>query len=280
MKLINFHAADGVRAGLLRDGGVEDLKASGLWQGPAPVAKADILALAAQTATAKSPLIPLASLRLAPVVTAPEKILCVGLNYRRHAVEAGMAIPTTPVIFGKFANSLASHGDVVSLPPVDFKYDYEAELGVVIGAEARDVPVEAALEYVAGYCCANDLSARGAQLATSQWMIGKMLDGFLPLGPYLVTTDEVPDPQALQIRGLVNGAVMQDSSTSDMIFTVAEIISHLSRHCTLKPGDVIITGTPEGVQMGFKTPTWLKSGDAVTIEISGLGSLTNTLTKA
>jgi 2-keto-4-pentenoate hydratase/2-oxohepta-3-ene-1,7-dioic acid hydratase in catechol pathway len=280
MKLINFHAADGIRAGLVRDGGIEDLALSGLWQGPAPVANTDILALAAQTGTAGSPLIPLASLRLAPVVTAPEKILCVGLNYRRHAVEAGMAIPTTPVIFGKFANSLAAHGDVVSLPPVDFKYDYEAELGVIIGAEARDVSVEAALGYVAGYCCANDLSARGAQLATSQWMIGKMLDGFLPLGPYLVTADEVPDPQALQIRGLVNGAVMQDSATSDMIFTVAEIISHLSRHCTLKPGDVIITGTPEGVQMGFTSPTWLTSGDAVTIEISGLGSLTNTLTKA
>lgn len=280
MKLVNFQVADGIRAGLVRDGGVEDLAASGLWQGPAPVAKADIMALAALTATAKSPLMPMASLRLAPVVTAPEKILCVGLNYRRHAVEAGMAIPTTPVIFGKFANSLAAHGDVVSLPSVDFKYDYEAELGVVIGAEARDVSVESALGYVAGYCCANDLSARGAQLATSQWMIGKMLDGFLPLGPYLVTADEVPDPQALQIKGLVNGAVMQDSSTSDMIFTVAEIISHLSRHCTLKPGDVIITGTPEGVQMGFKTPTWLKSGDAVAIEISGLGSLTNTLTDA
>ncbi len=280
MKLINFHAGDGIRAGLLRDGGVEDLAASGLWKGPAPVSKADLQALAAQTTTARSALIPLASLRLASVVTAPEKILCVGLNYRRHAVEANMAIPTTPVIFGKFANSLAAHGDVVPLPPVDFKYDYEAELGVIIGAEARDVSVDDALNYVAGYCCANDLSARGAQLATSQWMIGKMLDGFLPLGPYLVTADEVPDPQALRIKGSVNGAVMQDSSTSDMIFTVAEIISHLSRHCTLKPGDVIITGTPEGVQMGFKTPTWLKSGDAVTIEISGLGSLTSTLSNA
>lgn len=279
MKLINFHAADGIRTGLVREAGVEDLALSGLWQGPAPVAKADILGLAAQTALPRSALVPLASLRAAPVVTAPEKILCVGLNYRRHAIEANMAIPTTPVIFGKFANSLAAHGDAVSLPAVDFKYDYEAELAVIIGVEARDVSVEAALGYVAGYCCANDLSARGAQLATSQWMIGKMMDGFLPLGPYLVTADEVPDPQALQIRGLVNGAVMQESSTSDMIFTVAEIISHLSRHCTLKPGDVIITGTPEGVQMGFEQPRWLTSGDVVTIEISGLGSLTNTLTQ-
>jgi hypothetical protein len=130
-------------------------------------------------------------------VIAPEKIICVGLNYRRHALEAGFPVPTTPVIFGKFANSLAGSGTSVALPDVDTKYDFEAELGVIIGRAARNVPVEAALDYVAGYCCANDLSARGAQLATSQWMIGKMLDGFLPLGPYLVTADTVKDPNRL-----------------------------------------------------------------------------------
>ncbi|SEM90503.1 2-keto-4-pentenoate hydratase/2-oxohepta-3-ene-1,7-dioic acid hydratase (catechol pathway) [Loktanella fryxellensis] len=278
MKLVNFHAADGIRAGLVRDGGVEDLAASGLWTGTLPVARAEIAALSARTTVAQSPLIALDSLRLAPVVVSPEKIICVGLNYRRHAVEAKMAIPTTPVIFGKFANSLSAHGDRVALPSVDDRYDYEAELAVVIGTAARDVSVADALTHVAGYCCANDLSARGAQLATSQWMIGKMLDGFLPLGPMLVTTDEIPDPQALQIKATVNGMVMQDSSTSDMIFSVAEIIAFLSRHATLKPGDVIVTGTPEGVQMGYATPTWLKPGDAVTIEISDLGRLTTVLT--
>jgi 2-keto-4-pentenoate hydratase/2-oxohepta-3-ene-1,7-dioic acid hydratase in catechol pathway len=136
------------------------------------------------------------------------------------------------------------------------------------------------LDYVAGYCCTNDLSARGAQFATSQWMIGKMLDGFLPLGPFLFTTDDIPDPQTLRIQCRVNGEVRQDSSTSDMIFSVAEIIAFLSRHATLKPGDVIVTGTPEGVAMGHKTPVWLKPSDEVAIDIAGLGVLTDTLIAA
>jgi 2-keto-4-pentenoate hydratase/2-oxohepta-3-ene-1,7-dioic acid hydratase in catechol pathway len=236
------------------------------------------LELSAKIGAPASPLVPMESLRLAPVVVTPEKIVCVGLNYRRHAVEANMPIPTTPAIFGKFANSLSASGDRIVLPSVDFKYDYEAELGVIIGQEARGVSVDRALDFVAGYCCANDLSARGAQLATSQWMIGKMLDGFLPLGPFLVTTDDIPDPQALRIQCQVNGEIRQDSSTSDMIFSIAEIIAFLSQHVTLKPGDVIITGTPEGVLMGHKAPVWLKPGDKVAIDIAGLGVLTNTLT--
>ena len=278
MKLINFYGSEGVQAGLVRDGGIEDLAASNLWQGPAPVALSDVSALARKLRAPASPLVPIKSLRLAPVVVTPEKIICVGLNYRRHAIEANMPIPTTPVIFGKFANSLSASGDRIALSTVDFEYDYEAELGVVIGREARDVSVDRALDFVAGYCCANDLSARGAQLATSQWMIGKMLDGFLPLGPYLVTTDDIPDPQALRIVCQVNGEVRQLSWTSDMIFSVAEIVAFLSRYATLKSGDVIITGTPEGVQMGQKAPAWLKPGDEVAIDITGLGVLTNTLT--
>jgi 2-keto-4-pentenoate hydratase/2-oxohepta-3-ene-1,7-dioic acid hydratase in catechol pathway len=277
MKLVNFHGSKGIQAGVVHDGGVEDLAALGFWQGPAPVGVSDISALAAKVVGSARPLVPMESLRLAPVVVAPEKIVCVGLNYRRHAVEANMPIPTTPVIFGKFANSLSASGERIGLPAVDFKYDYEAELGVIIGREARDVSVDRALDCVAGYCCANDLSARGAQLATSQWMIGKMLDGFLPLGPFLVTADDIPDPQALRVQCRVNGELRQDSSTSDMIFSVAEIIAFLSRHATLKPGDVIITGTPEGVLIGHKTPVWLKPGDEVAIEIAGLGTLTNTL---
>lgn len=278
MKLINFHGSEGIQAGVVHGGGVEDLAASDLWQGPAPVALSDISALAAKIGAPASPLVSMESLRLAPVVVAPEKIICVGLNYHRHAVEANMPIPTTPVIFGRFANSLSASGDHIALPTVDFKYDYEAELGVIIGRKARDVSVDRALDSVAGYCCANDLSARGAQLATSQWTIGKMFDGFLPLGPFLVTTDDIPDPQALRIQCRINGEVRQVSSTSDMIFSVAEIIAFLSRHATLKPGDVIITGTPEGVLMGHKAPIWLKPGDEVTVDIAGLGVLTNTLT--
>jgi 2-keto-4-pentenoate hydratase/2-oxohepta-3-ene-1,7-dioic acid hydratase in catechol pathway len=278
MKLVNFYGSEGVQAGLVRDGGIEDLSASNLWQGPAPVTLSDISALAGKLRAPASRLVPIKSLRLAPVVVTPEKIICVGLNYRRHAIEANMPIPTTPVIFGKFANSLSASGERIALPTVDVEYDYEAELGVVIGREARDVSIDRALDFVAGYCCANDLSARSAQLATSQWMIGKMLDGFLPLGPYLVTTDDIPDPQALRVLCQVNGEVRQLSWTSDMIFSVAEIVAFLSRYATLKPGDVIITGTPEGVQMGQKTPVWLKPGDEVAVDITGLGVLTNTLT--
>src|ERR1700758_2107101 len=277
MKLVNFYGSEGVQAGLVRDGGIEALSASNLWQGPAPVALSDISALAGKLRAPASPLAAIKSLRLAPVVVTPEKIICVGLNYRRHAIEANMPIPTTPVIFGKFANSLSASGDRIALPTVDSEYDYEAELGVVIGREARDVSVDRALDFVAGYCCANDLSARGAQLATSQWMIGKMLDGFLPLGPYLVTTDAIRDPQTLGVRCRVNGELMQESSTSDMIFSVAELIAFLSRYATLKPGDLIVTGTPEGVLLGKEAPFWLTAGDEVVVEIDELGTLTNLL---
>jgi len=212
-----------------------------------------------------------------PCVPHPEKILCVGLNYRRHAQESGMAAPAHPVLFAKFANALAAHQEPVPLPPSAQKYDYEVELGVVIGKAARDVSVEEALAYVAGYCAANDLSARDLQLRTSQWLQGKTLDKFLPVGPYLVTADEVPDPQQLRMRCWVNGALRQDSNTSDMIFSVAEVISYASRFMTLKPGDLISTGTPEGVILGDADPVWLRPGDEVSVEIETLGRLTNRL---
>jgi 2-keto-4-pentenoate hydratase/2-oxohepta-3-ene-1,7-dioic acid hydratase in catechol pathway len=277
MKLLNFRTEQGIRAGLLREDGVEDLAASGHWHGPAPFALEDLRWLAERVREPASGRVPLECLHLAPAVVAPEKLICVGLNYRRHAMESGMDIPVVPAIFGKFANSLSAHRANVELPSVDYKYDYEAELAVVIGREARDVPQSDALAYVAGYCCSNDLSARGAQLATSQWMAGKILDGFLPLGPCLVTADDIPDPQALTIRCFVNGECKQNSSTADMIFSVAAIIAFLSRLITLKPGDVIATGTPAGVQMGKKNPDWLKAGDEVSVEIDGLGRLTSHL---
>ena len=276
MKFVNFLHEGTIRTGLLGPDGIVDLAAADLWHGSAPVKIDDIEALRSKINLATLPARSLNNLHLAAAVIAPEKIICVGLNYRRHALEVGLPIPTTPAIFGKFANSLVGSGSSVVLPDVDTKYDFEAELGVVIGRTARNVPVEAALDYVAGYCCANDLSARGAQLATSQWMIGKMLDGFLPAGPYFVTADTI-NPQALGIRCRVNGELMQDSSTGDMIFCVAEIIAFLSRYATLKPGDLIITGTPEGVLLGKKSPIWLTAGDEVAIEIDQLGTLTNLL---
>ncbi|WP_114241550.1 fumarylacetoacetate hydrolase family protein [Dyella sp. C9] len=277
MKLLNFHAEGGVRAGVLHPGGVEDLATTGRWYGALPVTRDGIEQLGRQVGGPPDGLLSLEGLQLAPVVMAPEKVICVGLNYRRQATAAQASLPKVPSIYGKFANSLSAHGAEVVLPPIDHKYDYEAELGVVIGQEARDVPEAKALDHVAGYCCVNDLSARSVQLATSQWTAGKMIDGFLPIGPFLVTHDEIPNPQSLGIRSFVNGQQRQGSSTGDMIFSVARLISYLSRLVTLKPGDVIATGTPEGVQASAARPEWLKPGDEVVVEIDGVGRLSSRL---
>ncbi|MGO4496304.1 fumarylacetoacetate hydrolase family protein [Paenibacillus sp. 2RAB27] len=218
-----------------------------------------------------------ANLTLGPCVTHPGKIICVGLNYRKHAEESQMAVPQYPILFNKFNNTLTGHGADVALPKVSAKVDYEAELAIVIGKTAKYVPKEAALEHVFGYCCVNDLSARDLQMRTNQWLLGKSCDGFSPLGPYLVTTDEVGNPNDLSIRSTVNGELRQNSNTSDMIFYCDEIVSYISQHMTLLPGDIILTGTPEGVVLGYpeEKQVWLKDGDMVTIEIEKLGSLTN-----
>jgi 2-keto-4-pentenoate hydratase/2-oxohepta-3-ene-1,7-dioic acid hydratase in catechol pathway len=217
-------------------------------------------------------------LQPSPSVYRPDKIVAVGLNYRRHAQETGAAIPETPILFSKFNNTLAANCQQVTLPGVATQYDYEVELGVVIGRRAVNVEVHEALNYVLGYCTANDLSARDLQMRTSQWLLGKTLDGFCPVGPYLVTRDEVPDPQALALQTWVNGELRQNSNTADMIFSVAEIISYASRYMTLEAGDLIITGTPEGVILGTPEPrTWLKPGDEVVVEVQGLGRLVTPL---
>ena len=212
-----------------------------------------------------------------PCVANPGKIICIGLNYRRHVEESGMAIPTLPVLFSKFSNTIAAPGEQIVLPAHAVEYDYEAELGVVIGRRAKNVSQQEALHYILGYCNTNDLSARDLQMRTSQWLLGKSLDQFSPAGPYLVTADEVPDPQALDIRCWVNGDLRQNSSTADMIFSVAYLVSYISQYMTLESGDVISTGTPEGVVLGMKEKQWLKPGDEVTVEITGLGRLTNTM---
>ncbi|MFZ5826121.1 MAG: fumarylacetoacetate hydrolase family protein [Bacillota bacterium] len=216
-------------------------------------------------------------LQLGPPVPAPSKLICIGLNYRKHALESKMAIPTSPVVFSKFANAIAGPGDEIPLPGCAQEYDYEAELVAVIGRRARNVSVAEALDYVLGYCNSNDLTARDLQFRTSQWLLGKSLDRFMPLGPYLVTADQMGDPQALQIRLWLNGELRQESSTADMIFSVAEVVSYLSQHMTLEPGDLISTGTPEGVIMGMAERVWLKPGDRVEVEVEGLGRLTNTM---
>jgi 2-keto-4-pentenoate hydratase/2-oxohepta-3-ene-1,7-dioic acid hydratase in catechol pathway len=216
-----------------------------------------------------------ATLTYGPCIANAGKIICIGLNYRRHVEESGMAIPTLPVLFSKFSNTIAAPGEQIVLPANAVEYDYEAELGVVIGKQAKNVSEQDALKYVLGYCNINDLSARDLQMRTSQWLLGKTLDKFSPIGPYLVTADEVGDPQALGIRCWVNRDLRQNSSTSDMIFSVAYLVSYISQYMTLEPGDVISTGTPEGVVLGMKEKHWIKPGDEVTIEITGLGRLTN-----
>ncbi|OAS17007.1 fumarylacetoacetate hydrolase family protein [Paenibacillus oryzisoli] len=218
-----------------------------------------------------------AALTLGPCVTHPNKIICVGLNYRRHAEETNAPIPQYPILFNKFNNALAGHGEEISLPNVSVKVDFEAELAIVIGKRAKSISKEHALSHVFGYCNANDLSARDLQLRTAQWLLGKTCDQFAPIGPYVVTVDEVGNPNDLAITTIVNGDVRQHSNTSDMIFHCDEIISYISQHMTLMPGDLILTGTPEGVVLGYprEKQVYLKDGDVVTIEIEKLGALTN-----
>ncbi len=213
---------------------------------------------------------------LSPVVR-PGKVVCLGLNYRDHAEESGMAVPEYPILFHKVATSLVGHGQPVVLPRVSEKVDYEGELAVIIGKRGKYIAESDALAFVAGYAAANDVSARDLQFRTGQWTTGKMLDTFGPLGPALVTKDEVPDPDALRIKTILNGEIMQDSNTSQMIFHVPFIIHYISQLVTLEPGDVIMTGTPPWVGQSRTPPVFLRAGDSVTIEIEHLGALTNPL---
>lgn len=212
----------------------------------------------------------------APIVD-PQKIICVGLNYKDHAAESGSPIPKDPVLFSKYATALLGHGGTIVLPKVSEEVDYEAELVIVIGKRGRHIPKAAAMDYVAGYCVGHDVSARDWQLKKDgkQWMVGKTFDTFAPIGPVLVTRDEVPNPQALPIRLKLNGAVMQNSNTVQMIFGVEDLLAYISQVMTLEPGDLIFTGTPPGVGTARKPPVYLKDGDVVEVEIDGLGALRN-----
>jgi 2-keto-4-pentenoate hydratase/2-oxohepta-3-ene-1,7-dioic acid hydratase in catechol pathway len=244
----------------------------------------DLVAADAQTrsalaaaATQLAPAAPaLQSLHLGPPIPDPEKVLCMGLNYRDHAEEAGLPLPEVPLFFAKFRNSLIGPNDEIVLPPAaSAQVDYEAELAIVIGRRCRDVAAEQALDYVAGAMALNDVSARDMQLQVSQWTMGKAIDTFAPCGPALVTLDELGDLQDLGIRARVNGETLQDANTSLMVFDVAEAIAFLTRVMTLEPGDIISTGTPAGVGMARDPQVWLHDGDVVEIEIDGIGTLRN-----
>jgi 2-keto-4-pentenoate hydratase/2-oxohepta-3-ene-1,7-dioic acid hydratase in catechol pathway len=285
MRLLTFSSNGELKLGLKTDAGVIDVAAAGAALGvsvPASIgdaisgSDAGLTELATKAAGQTGGwLLDESALTLGPCVPEPGKIICVGLNYRKHAEESGAAIPTHPVLFSKFNNTLAGPGEGVPLPKVAEQYDYEVELCVVIGKTAASVSQADALDYVYGYCTADDVSVRDLQTRTSQWLLGKTLDKFFPIGPYLVTADEAGDPQAMRLTTKVNGELRQDSNTADMIFSVAECISYISTYFPLQAGDLITTGTPAGVAMGMPNKPWLKPGDIVEVEVGNLGALSN-----
>lgn len=218
-----------------------------------------------------------ATARLLAPIPDPQKIICIGLNYRDHAEETGAPIPSEPVLFSKYPSALIGHGEPIVLPAVSNEVDFEAELVVVIGRRGRSIASDKAMEHVGGYAVGHDVSARDWQLQkpAKQWMAGKTFDTFAPVGPELVTADEVADPHKLGIRLRLNGQTMQDSNTEQLIFRIEQVVSYLSTIMTLEPGDLIFTGTPPGVGMARKPPVWLQPGDEVEVEIDGLGILRN-----
>ena len=291
MILTSYQTDDGIKLGIKTDKGILDVAAAVAATGVNCPATADDVyaqgsgALPALSAVASAAADAVlyrseADMIYAPAVPNPGKILCVGLNYSKHAAESGMAPPNEPVLFSKFNNTLAAPNEDIPLQSNWTTVDYESEVGVVMGATARNVSVEEALDYVFGYCNMNDLSERNLQLLSGQWLLGKTLDKFLPLGPYVVTADEIPDPQNLAIKGWLNGELRQDSNTADMIFSVAEVIAYASQIMTLSPGDVISTGTPEGVILGMDPKVWMKPGDEYVVEVEGLGKLANRMVEA
>lgn len=213
--------------------------------------------------------------RLLAPVTRPEKIIGIGLNYKSHADEQGARLPKVPLIFAKWNNTLIGHGQDIVHPSISDELDYEAELAVVIGRRGKHVPAERALEYVAGYTCANDVTSRDVQLSDRQWVRGKTSDTLSPLGPYLITPDEIPDLDNLSVRLWINGELLQDGNTASLIFDVPTLVSFLSSSFTLEPGDVILTGTPAGVGFKRTPPVYLVPGDEVVVEVGGVGRLSN-----
>lgn len=221
--------------------------------------------------------IPLADVTLQAPLPRPGKIICIGLNYRDHAAESNAKLPDVPTVFAKYDNCVIGHGAAIVIPRVTNQVDYEAELAFVIGRRARHIAEEDALDYVAGYTIFNDVSARDYQTRTTQWTIGKTFDTFGPMGPALVTADQVADPQALDLRLTIGGELLQSSNTRNMIFSIRYLIAYLSNVMTLEPGDLISTGTPAGVGMARQPPRFLRAGDVVQVEIQGLGILRNTV---
>jgi 2-keto-4-pentenoate hydratase/2-oxohepta-3-ene-1,7-dioic acid hydratase in catechol pathway len=279
MKLVTFRGKEGRQLpGVLEGDQVVDLMATDPKLPPSirQILAAD--AIAATAAAARSAAAVRApNVELAPPLSDPGKIICIGLNYRDHAIESGMPIPAEPVVFCKFASSIIGNGDAIILPPQSQQVDYEAELVVVIGRRARDIAVADAMACVAGYTLGNDVSARDWQLHKpgGQWLLGKSFATFAPIGPTITTADEISDPHALGIELRLNGHTMQRSTTAQLIFRIDALIAYLSQVFTLDPGDLIFTGTPPGVGFARKPPVFLKPGDVCDVQIEGLGVLRN-----
>lgn len=311
MKLINFTAAGYTRAGAIVEGDKivdlnyayqAQLKAEGkyryeeiahafvpnntdeLYQGgkeSLTLAQGAIdYILANPTSFDKKVIFEKAEVKVEAPVQKPGKIICVGHNYREHILEMGRELPSNPVIFAKFANTILGPDDDIPFYPISDQLDYEAEFTFVIGKQARNVSEEDALDYVAGYTITNDVTYRDIQRRTLQWLQGKTVDGTAPMGPYLVTTDELQDPAGLGVVLTVNGEVRQKTNTANLVFSVEKLVSFLSNLMTLEPGDVVLTGTPGGVGVAMTPPTFLKDGDVVRIEIDKVGALENTVKTA
>jgi len=278
MKLVTFEQHGSSEPGVLLDSSVLGLRAAGF------ASTLDVIALWADARARVEEWIkerpaaqmhPLASVKLLAPIPRPPKIICVGLNYRDHALESNVEVPKVPTIFSKYATAVIGPGDTIRLPRVSTKPDYEAEFAVIIGKGGRNIPGASWQEHVFGYTNLNDVSARDYQMATSQWMMGKTFDTFAPMGPAIVTADEIADPHNLDISLTINGEMLQHSNTKNLIFNIPALIEYLSAVFTLEPGDVISTGTPAGVGFARKPPRWLVAGDDVVVRVEGLGELRN-----
>ena len=271
MKLVSFSAADGaVRPGFLSGDGstVTDLAAGGYRSALDVISKG-------VTQAGSGPKVPLADVKLHAPLPNPPRIFAIGLNYRDHAIESGMAIPTTPVVFFKLTTSIIGPGEAIVLPNNSTEPDYEAEFAFVIGKGGYRIPASAWREHVYGYTVVNDVSARDVQFSSTQWSMSKSFPTFCPLGPAIVTADEIADPHQLAISLEIDGVQLQNSSTRELVFKVPDLIEYLSSITPLLPGDIISTGTPPGVGLGRNPKRWLRPGETVTVTVEGLGSLTN-----
>ena len=279
MKLVTYQHNGHRHAGVVQNDTVISLKSAGipdilsvLEGGPEALKVIEVL-LAKPPADAVSPL---SDVKLCAPIPKPTKIICVGLNYRDHAIESKMDIPSRPTIFSKYNNTVIGPDDNIVIPNNTQKPDYEAEFAFVIGKGGRHIKAEDWPDHVFGYMNLNDVSARDVQLAVSQWVMGKTFDTFAPMGPYLVTADEIEDPHNLNISLTLNGETVQNSNTKELIFKIPDLVEFLSSIMTLEAGDIVSTGTPSGVGMAWNPPKWLKPGDEVVVTVEGLGSLRNT----